>query len=141
MYIIFIKGRAKVSNNDGPVIDPTLLKQLNGVTYEQGTFTEFLADGGDYSISRKIKRDGGMYFSYKAGEMTVSVTTSYWSKKPLSEKELKSLANYTMIQWSDGIGEGLESENTFLGGLRVQCLLDSDIDERPYPKIEVFEDD
>jgi hypothetical protein len=141
VFIIFIKGRAKAFDANGPVVDPDRLKQLNGVTYEQGCFTEFLADGGDYAVSKKIRRDGGMYFGYKSPDNTLSVTTTYWSKKSLTEKELHSLAQYTMFQWSDGIGEGFETESPNRYGFTVSCLLDSEVVQKPYPVIEVVEDD
>jgi hypothetical protein len=141
MFIIFIIGRAAAYNENGQVTDPAALTNLNGIEYNDVEFTEFLCDANEYELSKRLLKGGGMYLSYKAGEKVLTVTTTYHSRRELNDKQIERLGAYTLSQWTDGIGEGLETESPKRFGYRIVCLLENQVEDRPYPRIKVVKDD
>lgn len=93
MYQITIKGEAKSTY--------TNLAELDGIECEH-EFAEFFEE-----TSWSDDVDGGyMDFRYENGKLWTY--TEYYSFRLLDKNELEELLDYTVGQWSDGIGEGFE---------------------------------
>lgn len=99
MHIITIKGEAKT-------LYP-YLQELDG-TYSHENFSEYFDK--DFTFKDDIK-NGYMNFQYLDGKLYT--VTTYHSKRKLTDIELDILENYTVGQWSDGIGEGFEQESCY----------------------------
>lgn len=95
MYKIIIKGEVQTNGKN--------LKELNGIDC-QDNFAEFFDD----NLSNNILEIKSGYMSFKFTDNKLWTYTIYNSSIELSNKELKELLEYTVGQWSDGIGEGFE---------------------------------
>lgn len=94
MYKITVKGEAKTEYPN--------LTELDGISC-QDEFSEYF--DGDESYIDDVS-NGYLYFKYEDGKLW-SITT-YDSTRELTQEELEKLKEYTIGQWSDGIGEGFE---------------------------------
>lgn len=101
MYEIIVKGTA--STNGEP-------SQLDDI-YCYDDFAEYISPE-DYDFADKIV-EGLMHFSYEDGELYT--VTRYVASYKLTKKELEDLKEYTVAQWSDGIGEGFEQQPVMAG--------------------------
>ena len=104
MFKIEIKGEAKPHFNTGKMLNVDI-KKLDGIEC-QDNFTEYF-DRNSYT--GQIERGAYLKFVYENGKL-FSTTTVYTSKRKLTSEELQDLKDYTIGQWSDGIGEGFEQE-------------------------------
>src|SRR5690242_4410276 len=103
---IVIQGAAAVFKDDAPIADPGILRSLDGLVYDQERFTDYL--GGppeEDALAAALEPGGYITFSYRDGTEQLAAITEYCSRRPLSDAELHLLVDYTMGQWSDGIGE------------------------------------
>jgi hypothetical protein len=95
------------------VTEPTILRTLDGLVADDETFTEYLGPGGlqptpeELALAEVLEPGGVISFSYRDGDPVLTATTEYRSPRPLTPTELRALVEYTMGQWSDGIGENL----------------------------------
>lgn len=100
-YVIGIRGMAKVINEEGVEVDGEAIKDLDGESCE-----EDFADWFDEGSGLDFINCGFLEFEYVDGKL-YSITTYESSREP-TESELQTLIDYTVGQWSDGIGEGFE---------------------------------
>lgn len=101
-YEIIVKGDAKT--------DYPNKQECHGVSCEDN-FAEFF----DYELKNlsEVIKKGFLRFEYK-NDILYSVT-KYISTRPLDNEEMAILLEYTLGQWSDGIGEGFEQYPAFEG--------------------------
>lgn len=79
------------------------LSDLDGIECDD-VFSEYFGEDEKDLIDKVT--GGLMSFKYEDGQLLTY--TEYLSDTELTEKELNILLNYTVGQWSDGIGEGFE---------------------------------
>ncbi len=101
---IVISGLAEVkrSEDDALVTDPAVLSKLDGYVHEEDTCVQYL----DGVLDRIGLIDGALRLRHDAEHGRLLIVTEYGSPRELKPKELKALTDYTVAQWSDGIGEG-----------------------------------
>lgn len=113
MTRIVIRGYAAVRHEGAEVTDPAILRTLDGLVADDETFTEYLGPGGlrptpeELALAEVLEPGGVISFSYHDGDPLLTATTEYRSRRRLAPNELRALVEYTMGQWSDGIGENL----------------------------------
>lgn len=142
MLRIVFEGRAAVFHADRQVTDASVLLSLDGLTYEDERFTDYL--GGppeEDELASALESGGHLRFGYRESEPLLIATTEYRSRRPLSASELRLLADYTMGQWSDGIGENWTCESAARCGFTVMCLTAGDGVPEDYPSISVIEEE
>jgi hypothetical protein len=138
MSRIVIRGTAAVFFNDEQVTDPKVLGSLNGLVYDEERFTDYIGGPAvEDELATALEPGGGLSFSYHEGDRLLCVTTEYRICRPLSEMELRLLVDYTMAQWSDGIGENWTSISPDKCGYSVMCLTAGDGVGADYPLVEV----
>src|SRR4051794_5073994 len=102
---IVIRGAAAVFRDDEQVSNPAALRSLDGLVYDEERFTDYI--GGppkEDELTAALEPGGIISFRYRDGDELLVATTEYKSRRPLTKAELRLLVNYTMRQWSDGIG-------------------------------------
>ncbi len=93
--------------------DPATLRTLDGLVADDETFTEYLGPGGyrptpeELVLAEALEPGGVISFSHRDDDPLLTATTEYRSRRALTPAELRALVEYTMGQWSDGIGENL----------------------------------
>jgi hypothetical protein len=93
------------------VEDFSTLKQLDGLTYADEVFSDYLGDGGDTRSLYEAGIEGGrLSFSADPATQRLLAHTEYTAPRHLSESEIDLLKTYTMGQWSDGIGSNFFQE-------------------------------
>ncbi|MEI8383126.1 MAG: hypothetical protein WCJ09_23610 [Planctomycetota bacterium] len=139
MTIVIIRGLAEVSKNDEPVIDSAVLATLSGVQYKEERFSDYLCDdpGLDKGLVKTIKRSGTLRFEYDGKSRWLTSIVEYQTKRLLTATEISSLVNYTMQQWSDGIGENFAQFSEDEIGFAIACITDDSDLPSPYPHVEV----
>jgi len=101
---IVISGPAAAENNktSEPITDPDELRKLDGVAYDADVCSNYL-----HGKLEEIGLIGGsLRIAYDAEAGGLRVITEYHSPRALKPAELQALADDTLAQWSDGIGEG-----------------------------------
>ncbi|QDT54084.1 hypothetical protein Pan44_21110 [Caulifigura coniformis] len=124
---ILIEGGAAVFNGDTQVTDPLVLRSLAGIEYDEERFTDYI--GGppeENELATVLDAGGTIKFDYRDGEDVLVAITEYRSHRPLSDAELRLLVEYTMGQWSDGIGENWTCESAGKCGYTIMCLTPGD---------------
>jgi hypothetical protein len=100
--LIRISGLATVTRDNGePVTTRTVLRKLDGAESNDACGNYLDADLADLGIS-----GGRVKLTYDAASHQFRVVTEYTSPVKLKAPQLKHLAQDTLGQWSDGIGEG-----------------------------------
>lgn len=102
---LIIKGEALASlekSGQSRNLTDAELQRCHGIDI-QDDFVEYM----DEPLKSKLE-SGYTEFVYENGKL-YSVCT-YEVLEPLTEEEIKEVAEYTQGQWSDGIGEGFEQE-------------------------------
>ncbi|MDY3558543.1 hypothetical protein R5W23_005663 [Gemmata sp. JC673] len=160
MFRIAIRGYACVCS-PGPhedpwqvVTDPDILRTLDGLVADDETFTDYLGPGGlhptpeELELAAVLEPGGGITFGHRPGEPLLTATTEYRSPRPLAPAELRALVEYTMGQWSDGIGDNL-FQNSIHPVYSLECLWSREVvlSRCPgahvgaeYPTVEVTEE-
>ncbi len=87
-------------------------------------------------LAAALESGGILRFGYFGGEL-LTATTEYLSRRHLSDAEIQLLVDYTMAQWSDGIGENWTCESARRYGLMVMCLTPGDGVGPDYPSVQV----
>jgi hypothetical protein len=102
---VVIRGSAAVFRDDEQVTDPGVLRSLDGLAYDEERFTDYLGGPPEEDELAAVLEPGGVIrFGYRGGDL-LTATTEYRTRRPLTDAELRLLVDYTMGQWSDGIGE------------------------------------
>lgn len=144
MTRIVIRGYAAVSRDGGEAVtDPDLLRTLAGPVYADELFTEYLDPPNIRGVSleekvlaRTLEPGGIISFGYHEGDPLVIATTEYTSPRPLTPAELRALVAYTMGQWSDGIGEGL-NQYSIHDEYEFLCLWSKEVVEEYWPTADL----
>ena len=141
MIRICIRGYAAVFLVDEQVVDPNVLRTLGSVKYDDERFTDYLGGPQEEDALAAVLEPGGIIeFSYCEGDDLLTATTEYQSRRTLTNEELKCLADYTMGQWSDGIGENWACESPDRCGYQIVCLTQTDAMDKDYPAVLVNEE-
>jgi hypothetical protein len=137
MLRIAVHGWAAVIIDDEQITDAETLRRLDGLTYDDEVFTDYLGGPPEEDVLAAALHKGGMLrFSYTEGHDLLAVVTEYDAKRRLTESELRLLIDYTVGQWSDGIGENFTCSSAGRCGFTVMCLSQRD-GESEYPRVEV----
>lgn len=139
-YIIW--GYAAVFGaGDLPVEDPSVVRQLAGYVDEDDLYaTDYI--GGtpeEDAIAAALLRSGQIRFEAIEGQPVLRITTSYDARRPLAPAESEWLREYTMGQWSDGMGECLFVRDGQFAGYHIQPLMPDEVEAADYPFVEVRE--
>jgi hypothetical protein len=141
MVRFVIQGWAAVYREDEQVTDPAILRSLDGVVYDDERFTDYFGGPTEEDVvAAALEPGGSLQFGYSEGEELLTATTEYRSRRPLSPEELRLLVDYTMGQWSDGIGENWTCESGERCGYSIMCLGPWDFKDRVYPVVQVLEE-
>src|SRR5437660_878445 len=100
---ITVTGPASAWDYDSSteVVDPNRLSQLNGLQYSDDLCTTYMDD----DLAEIGLIGGAIRLTFEAPRGPLKVITEYQSPRRLKPAELKQLMEYTVGQWSDGIGE------------------------------------
>lgn len=114
-YILIIKGTAKASSEDrmGEWREEEPDDWMNSIKDDQDEFSDYFREG------TWIKDVTGGTLTFKVEDGKLYAITVYESVRRLTNKELVELMDYTVGQWSDGIGEGFE---------QYPCRVDNGVD-------------
>jgi hypothetical protein len=126
---IRFSGIAGVFDGEEIVEDVDQLKSLDDLTCddEDSVFSDYLADGGDDNLINAGVSGGLLWFEFDATEGALIGHTEYDLVRLLNKKEQNQLKEYTIGQWSDGIGSGF-SQSRIGVGLMPQLLFFNDND-------------
>jgi hypothetical protein len=106
MARILIGGLTVVFHNDEQVSDGNVLRSLGMVVYDDERLTDYLGGPSEEDALLAALVPGCIIkFGYRDGDTFLTAETEYCSRRPLNPEELRLLVEYTMGQWSDGIGE------------------------------------
>jgi hypothetical protein len=135
---IVIRGAAAVFRGDEQVTDPGVLRSLDGMVYDEERFTDYIGGPpGEDELSAVLEPGGIISFGYCVGDDLLTATTEYRSRRSLTDAELRLLVDYTMGQWSDGIGENWTGISPDKCGYSIMCLTSGDGVGPDYPSVEV----
>jgi hypothetical protein len=137
MSRIIIQGAAAVFRDNERVTDPAVLRSLDGLVYDEERFTDYL--GGppeEDQLATALEPGGIIRFSYHDGDL-LRATTEYRARRPLTVEEVRLLVDYTMGQWSDGIGENWTCSSAERCGYSIMCLTADDEVGPNYPEVEI----
>ena len=141
MARIVVRGWAAVFRDDEPVTDPSVLRALDGVVYDDEWFTDYLwCLGGPDRPLDALEFGGCLRFCYTEGDEWLTATTEYRSKRPLAESELRQLLKYTSKQWSGGIGAHWTSVSADRCGFTIMCITPGDMIEPNALSIRMIEE-
>lgn len=113
MATIRVRGEAVVfdfqsedaTDDDTPVVeDPAVLETLHGLEHDE-IFSDYLSDGGDKTLANAGVSGGILRFEFDRQLGVLFGVTEYSAPRLLNTQELALLKDYTVGQWSDGIGE------------------------------------
>ena len=136
---IVIRGAAAVFRDDKQVTDPGILRPLDGLVYDEERFTDYIGGPPEEDELAALLEPGGIIsFAYRDGADVLAATTEYKSRGMLSDTELRLLVEYTMGQWSDGIGENWTCSSSDKCGYSIMCLTPGDEVGPDYPAVDVI---
>ena len=139
MTRVTIRGSAAVLRGDDPVTDPAVLRALDGVVYDDEGFTDYVwGRPGVGALAADLEPGGAIRFAYRDGDDVLSATTEYTCRRPLANAEVRLLADYTMEQWSDGIGENWAGTSAERCGYTILCLTSVHGVGPGYPRVKVI---
>lgn len=105
-------------NEDGSldlISDKTILESLNGLSYEDEEFSDYLYDGEETEGFAEHVSGGILSFSYETSTSSLIGSIEYQLSKSLSAEEIEALEEYTIEQLTDGIGSNFSQERTLSG--------------------------
>jgi hypothetical protein len=135
---IVIRGSAAVFRDDERITDVVVLRSLAGLAYDEERSTDYL--GGppeENALAAALEPGGIIAFGYREGDDVLTATTEYRIRRPLNAAELRLLVDYTMGQWSDGVGENWVSISPERCGYAIMCLTPGNGVGSDYPAVEV----
>ncbi len=120
------------------VTDVAVLRQLAGfVNEEDAPATDYI--GGtpeEDTIAEALEPSGQLRFTLRDGERRLRVFNEYVARRPLTPAELRWLGDYTLGQWSDGMGEYVFVPSGPFEGYKLQPLDQHEVAAPEYPFIE-----
>jgi hypothetical protein len=138
MSRIVIQGAAAVFRDDAQVTNPDVLQSLDGLMYDEERFTDYIGGPSEENELADVLEPGGaIRFSYHDGDDMLTATTEYRSRRLLTDAQLRLLVEYTMGQWSDGIGENWTCISPDKCGYSIMCLTAGDGVGPDYPAVEI----
>ena len=108
------------------VEDPALLRTLHGLEHDE-VFSDYMSDGGDRTLADAGVTGGTLSFEFDETTGVLFGLTTYSAPRLLNEEELSLLKEYTVGQWSDGIGDNFTQERMDVG-LAPQLIFASNDD-------------
>ncbi|MEC8523959.1 MAG: hypothetical protein VXZ24_06950 [Pseudomonadota bacterium] len=122
MPIIIFTGPALVAsaeeNDDGSldlISDKTTLESLNGLSYKDEEFSDYLYDREETEVFAEYVSGGILSFSYEPTSRSLTGSIEYQISRPLSADEVEALEEYTIEQLTDGIGSNFSQERALSG--------------------------
>lgn len=112
------------SSADSAIIDSEVLPCLNGIVYDAERFTDFLGGPEEETELALLLDEGGfLRLEYRVEKGALYAVTEYRACRFLTPQECELLVDYTLGQWSDGIGENFtcESSERFGYTIAIQC--------------------
>lgn len=105
------------------VEDAAILKTLDGLAYDEEVFSDYLLDGESAGELEDAGISGGsLEFSFDNASGRLVGRTEYLLERALSPDQIALLKDYTIGQWSDGIGSNFFQER-MRHGLAPQLLV------------------
>jgi hypothetical protein len=98
------------------VTDSAVLRTLDGLKYTDETFSDYLSDDADKTLSKMGISGGHLAYSFDSKTNLLYVVTEYQLDHNLFLSEIELLKDYTAGQWSDGVGENFHQ-------IRMNCGL------------------
>ncbi len=98
------------------ITDTQLLQSLSGLRYDGDVCANYL----DHKLLNDVSIVGGaiqMAFDPQRGELRV--VSEFWSPEAITPDQLQALAEQTLGQWSDGIGEACFDEWSMQSGIHL----------------------
>jgi hypothetical protein len=109
-----------------PVIeDPRVLVTLDGIESDE-IFSDYLSDGGDKTLANAGVSGGQLRFRFDKEAGKLYGVTEYSLVRALTADEEALLREYTIGQWSDGIGDNFCQERMEIGLAPQLFIMDSD---------------
>jgi hypothetical protein len=137
-----IRGFAAVFQKGQNVTDPATLASLVPISFDDEVFSDYLADGSlDPDLVDAIAPGGVLDFDYDGESAVLRVSVEYTTRRALSAPELRALVEYTLGQWSGGIGETWASVSMERTGYSIQCVFHGEGLPAEYPWVDVREAD
>nr|WP_086940649.1 hypothetical protein [Thaumasiovibrio occultus] len=105
-------------NEDGSldlISDKTILESLNGLSYEDEAFSDYLYDGEETEAFAEHVSGGVLSFSYDSSSSSLIGFIEYQLSRSLSADEVEALEEYTVEQLTDGIGSNFSQERALSG--------------------------
>ncbi len=138
---VAVRGLAAVFRDGQQVTDATTLSSIVPLVYEDELFSDYLLDAHlDPSLVDAIAPSGKLRFDYDGESTALRVSVEYQVRRPLSDAETRALVEYTLGQWSDGIGENWMSESQNRVGYSIQCITYGDGLPEEYPWVDLEAD-
>ena len=135
---VAVRGFALVFRDGRQVEDPATLASLVPLSYDEELFSDYLADADvDEALVKAIVPGGTLRFDYDGESTALRVSTEYRARRPLTRREIRALVEYTLGQWSDGIGENWLSESERRTGFTIQCVTSGDGLPDDYPWVDL----
>jgi hypothetical protein len=105
------------------VDDKSALKSLDGLSYSDELFSDYIGDGKETLALVTVGITGGsLSFAFDSKSKRLLGSTEYSLARLLSPEEINILKLYTIRQWSDGIGSNFFQERID-EGLAPQVLI------------------
>lgn len=140
MARIIVRGSAAVFRDGKEVSDPAVLRTLAPVIYDDERFTDYLGGTPEEDKLASVLVPGGILrFDYQEGASQLSVETEYQTQRPMTSDEVRLLVEYTLGQWSDGIGENWTCESSHRCGYTIMCLTPGDDVGPEYPELRIVD--
>ena len=108
--VVFDFHSEEATDDETPVVEEAeILKSLHGLESKE-LFSDYMSDGGDQTLPKAGVSGGQLRFEYDEKSKQLYGVTEYSAPRGLSESELATLKDYTVGQWSDGIGSNFFQE-------------------------------
>jgi hypothetical protein len=121
--VVFDFNSEDAAEDDTPVVnDSKILQGLDGLTYDDEIFSDYLSDGGDSTLANVGVTGGILKFKFDQKSKQLYGITEYSIPRRLSSSEIALLREYTSGQWSDGIGSNFFQER-IRDGLAPQLFI------------------
>lgn len=138
MHRVIVQGSAAVFRDSERVVDPIVLRSLDGLVYADETFTDYIGGPSEEDrLAGALEPGGNLTFRYQPGDDLLAASTEYRTRRVLAPEELRLLVDYTMGQWSDGIGENWRCCSPDICGYSILCLTAGDGVGPNYPYVEI----
>lgn len=105
-------------NDDGSldlIADKLILKSLNGLSYDDEEFSDYLYDSAETESFADQVSGGVLSFEYDASSSSLIGSIQYQLSRSLSDDEIETLEEYTIEQLTDGIGSNFSQERALNG--------------------------